>query len=294
MKAKLTLLSLLVAFGFAVFAQQIPNAGFETWTSSTNPDGWGTWESATGLPLGLTFKDTVDKVEGSASLKLITDSVQAGPQKRLIAGFASLGNVQYAPPSPISFVGLPFSYRPDTLFFAFKYTAPSADTAVVQLVFTSGDSTVLAGGVTLGVTNTWLNIYVPLTPAYVSSLTPDTIIVQFQSSLGVGVQGSTLHVDDIAFGYVNLPNALQELADRLNVAVYPNPAAEVITVATDENTSGFKISIIDISGKVMGVTNLSGQKTEIKLTEFANGTYIYRIADKSGNILKQGRFNVVK
>ena len=82
---------LAVAFGAAAFAQQIPNSGFETWTSPNNPDNWATWESAIGAPLGLATKDTSSKVEGAASIKIKTDSIQAGPSKRLIPGFVYFG-----------------------------------------------------------------------------------------------------------------------------------------------------------------------------------------------------------
>src|SRR5687768_9309859 len=98
MKTNFTLLVLLTVSLFT-YGQQLPNAGFETWTSPLNPDGWATWESATATPLGLATKDTVDKIEGTASLKLKTDSVQAGPQKLLIAGMASLGTAAYMPPN---------------------------------------------------------------------------------------------------------------------------------------------------------------------------------------------------
>ena len=103
-----------------------------------------------------------------------------------------------------------------------------------------------------------------------------------------------MHIDVVLFGYVNLPSALQEVADKLNFNVYPNPTTDLITVSADENANDFRVVISDISGKLVSVNNLEGQKTGINVSQFSNGTYIYRIADKTGNVLKQGKFNVVK
>ena len=128
--------------------------------------------------------------------------------------------------------------------------------------------------------------------------TPDTLGLQFYSSVdyspGGGIKGSVLHVDGVLFGYVSLPSGLKEIADKLNVNLFPNPASDMITVSSDENADGYRMVISDINGKLVSANELSGQRTNISLTDLANGTYIYRIADKTGNILKQDRFNVVK
>ncbi|MES2619719.1 MAG: T9SS type A sorting domain-containing protein [Bacteroidota bacterium] len=295
MKAKFTLLTFFVAAFFAANAQQIPNAGFETWTNPGNPDGWGTWETATGAPLGLATKDTVLKREGNASLKLKTDSVQAGPQKLLIPGMASLGAAVYSPPN-INFFGIPFTFRPDTLFFSYRYAPVGSDTAWLELQISGTAGDLLAGGLPLTSTlGQWVDIFVPLT-GDIAPGAVDSIRILFTSSLpsGFGIQGSVLNVDAIRVGYVALPNALQEVANKLNIAVYPNPVKDVIIISADQNTEGLRAVISDITGKIVSVNELSGQKTAINLSELSNGMYIYRIADKAGNIFKQNKFNVVK
>ena len=49
-----------IALSFGAMAQQLPNGSFETWTSVTNPDSWGTIASAFGSPAYAYFatKDT--------------------------------------------------------------------------------------------------------------------------------------------------------------------------------------------------------------------------------------------
>lgn len=295
MKTKFTLLALLVGSFFATNAQQLPNASFETWTSPNNPDGWGTWESAIGAPLGLATKDTAVKVLGAASVKVKTDSVQAGPSKRLIAGLVSAGSISYAPPV-VSFLGVPFTYRPDTLFFLYKYAPVLTDSAYVEIEVSGTTTTLLAGGLSLPSTaGQWFEVGLPLT-AQITAGAVDSIRVFFSSSVPgtTGFAGTVLNVDGVRFGYVTLPNAIQELADKLDVSIYPNPASELLTISTAESTEGFTVTVADVTGKIVAAQNLQGNRTTIDVSEFANGTYIYRIADKAGIIVKQDRFTVAK
>ena len=75
MKAKFTLLTVLAIAFFSAQAQTIPNNGFDTWTSSLNPDGWATYGSAFGFNFGLCAKDSIDKVVGPNSVRVYSDSV---------------------------------------------------------------------------------------------------------------------------------------------------------------------------------------------------------------------------
>ena len=295
MKTKFTLLSFLIATFFAVSAQQLPNASFETWTSPNNPDGWGTWESAIGAPLGLATKDDTVKILGTSSVKIKTDSVQTGPTKRLIAGFVSSGSIEYAPPV-VSFLGVPFTYRPDTLVFLYKYAPVSTDSAYVEIEVSGTTTALLEGGIQLpGTAGQWYELSIPTT-AQISAGAVDSIRVKFASSTPgtSGFQGSVLNVDAVRFGYVTLPNAIQELANSLDVTIYPNPASELLTISTAESTEGFTVTVADVTGKIVAAKNLQGNRTTIGVSEFANGTYIYRIADKAGIIVKQDRFTVAK
>jgi hypothetical protein len=199
MKTKFTLFAALLIAAVAN-AQQLNNAGFENWTNG-NPDSWATWESTIGAPLGLVKKDTASKVEGTASIQIKTDSVQAGPTKRLIAGFAFYGTVIYAPPS-ITFVDAAFAYKPDTLFFSYKYTPAGNDTAVLELSVSGPTGAPFGGGLPLVSTQgNWVNVYVPLASYLANIPTVDSLSLLFTSSNGGGVQGSVLNVDGIRLGY---------------------------------------------------------------------------------------------
>ncbi|MCW5907932.1 MAG: T9SS type A sorting domain-containing protein [Chitinophagales bacterium] len=299
MKTKFTLLTAFVATFVALNAQQVPNGGFENWGISYKPDGWATVDGIFGSPLGFTTKDTVDKVEGSASIKLVSDSLSLVPQAGVIPGLASLGTATYAGGQP-AFYGIPFAFRPDTLFFSYKYSTPGADTAGVQIVlFKSGSSPVLAGGIPLGTTNNqWVNAYVILTPNYSSAATPDTLLIQFFASfndVAPNVKGSTLLVDRVRFGYVNPPStSIANVADNGTISVYPNPASDIINIAADVNLAGYTFEVMDVTGKVVTAATLTGETSTVNISELTKGNYIYRITDKSNAPVKQSKFAIVK
>ena len=300
MKTKFTILALLFAGFFSANAQQIPNGSFDDWsTNPLAPNEWTTYEALFGMPLGLSFRDTVDKVVGPASLKLVADSIPGQPAYGVVPGLASLGSGTMTPQGPVTY-GIPFAFRPDTFYFGFKYVTPGSDTAGIGLglkkngVYLLNNPNFLAY-IPLTSQPQWGLGYLPLASYYLNQNTPDTLEIQLSASLiGTSVQGSTLHVDGVFFGYVNLPSALQEVADKLNITVYPNPATDAITITTDENVDGFKALVCDINGSIVSATTLAGNRTIINLSTLANGTYIYRVADKTGNIIRSDRFTVAK
>ena len=134
MKAKFTLVLVLLLGVLFSNAQQVPNSSFDTWTSPLAPDDWSTYESAFGFSLGLSAKDTVDKVVGPASISIKSDSIPGFPSYGVLSGIASLGGVSTAGGAP-EFLGAPFTYRPDTLFVLYKYVPAGADTSVIVFGF---------------------------------------------------------------------------------------------------------------------------------------------------------------
>ncbi len=204
MKTKFTLLTALVVAFFALNAQQVQNGSFETWTSPSAPDGWATLDAIIPpiAPSGLSMKDTVDKVDGAASVKLTSTYIALANDT--VPGMLSLGTGFFNGASP-QFYGTPFAYRPDTLFFSYKYTPTGNDTAYLGLgAHKTGGSWVLNGGLLLtGTAGQWANVFIPLTDNYTDTTgTIDTLMIQFISSANQPRLGSTLNVDAVSLGYV--------------------------------------------------------------------------------------------
>jgi len=299
MKAKFTLLAILAVAFFSTKAQTIPNAGFETWTSPLNPDGWSTISSAFGFNLGLCKKDSLDKVVGANSVNVYADSIPGQPGYGVVSGVVSTGTASAAG-GPPTFAGIPFAFRPDTLFFAYKYTSPGLDTAAVSMAMTKNGSTVFINGYTdiyvpLDPTSQWVLAYIPITSVYANStITPDTLLLQFSASfLDNPIKGSTLHVDGVFFS-ASASTGVNDLTNNIEVSVFPNPATDQLNITADLNLEGHKVVITDMNGKLVRIRPLINGVNSIELSDVASGTYIYRIADKNGFFVKQDRFTVAK
>jgi len=301
MKTKFTLLAMLAVAFFSAQAQTIPNNGFETWTSPLNPDGWATYSSAFSFNIGLCAKDSLDKVVGANSVRVYSDSIPGQPNYGVIAGLVSTGTATSAG-GPPTFIGIPFAFRPDTLFFAYKYTSPGSDTAAVSLTMTKNGATVFAGGYNslylgLDTISQWALVYTPITSFYLNStIVPDTLLLEFTSSIrgnGQRPKGSTLHVDQVFFS-ASTVSGIDDVTANVEVNVFPNPASDVLNINSDMNLDGHKVVVTDLNGRLVRIRPLTNGANQIELSEVASGTYIYRIADKNGRFIKQDRFNVVK
>jgi hypothetical protein len=296
MKARFTLLAALFVAFFSAQAQTIPNAGFETWTSPLNPDNWSTYSSAFGFNLGLCAKDSLDKVVGNNSVRVYADSIPGQPAYGVIAGVVATGTASAGAQGP-KFSGIPFAYHADTLFFAYKYTSPGNDTANVVISMTKNGSGVFVNGysalsVSLDTTSQWGLVYIPLSTAYANAtITPDTLLLIFQSANRQQTKGSTLHVDQVFFSQ-SQTTGIEDLNVTYNVSIFPNPVSSELKVQAD--VVGGQIVITDLNGKLVRIRPLEGPVTSVDMSDVASGTYIYRIADKNNRFVKQDKFNVVK
>lgn len=291
MKTKFTLIASMLVFFFGVNAQQLSNPGFETWTDPKNPDGWTTFASLVGAPIGLATKDTADKVQGTASVKIKTDSIQAGPQGTiLLAEVVSLGTGQYAPPS-INFTPVYFPFRPDTLFFAYKYTTLAPDTAFLSIEAKNGATSLINGGLPLPFTSQWNLIFIPITGNYANASSPDSMLLQFTSSIGAGKAGSSLNVDAVRFGYVNLPSFIDDIRNDIKVSVFPNPSNNVVNIEMSEAVSNATVMVYDMNGRVMTHEFMTGSNHQLNVNNWATGLYTYVVLSGDKAVSK-GRLSV--
>ena len=204
MKTKITFLAILAFAFFSGFGQQVPNGSFESWSNGYYPDGWSTIERAEGVPLNLvSFPDSSTFTEGHVSAEILADSIAPIPAAGVVPGFLSLGTTDTAG-GGINFIGIPFTYRPDTFVFDFKLASPNADTGFAQLFLTQNSvNTVLGVQIPLSNTNGWVHVAVPLAAYYQLNITPDTLLIQFfTTNPQAAVNHDTLHIDGIRFGYV--------------------------------------------------------------------------------------------
>jgi hypothetical protein len=293
----------------------LPNGGYENWTSGANsrPVGWSTVESAAGslaFLLGgkqFTTKETTpaNVTEGAASAKLKSDSVTVTGQGSflipgtLILGTATLNTANLGGGGlPIDVSGYPFTYRPDSLRFTYKYVPTGSDTGSVIAAITaySGGSTKRVASADLrftGTGNSFITATIPFDyDSTNGNLTPDTLNSFILSSGTAGRVGSTLWIDDVKLVYNNQPNGISEVSiSAYAVKVFPNPASAVLNFVANTSLDNAVATVYAIDGrKVLEQTVVSDKITTDALT---TGKYLFNIT-RDGKIVGQGNFNISK
>jgi len=69
-------------------------------------------------------------------------------------------------------------------------------------------------------------------------------------------------------------------------SVYPNPAHTTVTIEPEENSSGNKLYITDLAGKIVATLNPDHERTTIDISTLARGTYLIGQADRRKRSVK--------
>lgn len=77
------------------------------------------------------------------------------------------------------------------------------------------------------------------------------------------------------------------------VKFYPNPATTQITFdLQDSYQPGTSIAIFSFLGKKMTEAKAASARTNILLTNFNRGVYIFYVRDAAGKVIENGKFQV--
>ena len=306
MKKILPLLFTCAFFGIG-HAQQ-PSMDFETWNPPPfgfpNPQGW-----TSANIFGSAINDTVchkatspDVHSGNFSMKL--ETIKLGFNLGASAGvpdtvcFALTGNIVSSPSLSIK-PGFPFTGRPSSLQYYYKYSPSGNDSATAGMFLTkwmgSYRDTVAKGKAVMGAISGFTLDSVPLSynPVYATSGNPDTAIIYFASSnirsiavLTGGVLsiqynstkiGSKLWVDDLMLTPVGIKeNGLNELTN-----IFPVPATETLNL-TFKNNKWRKIIISNPCGNEVENTETENNDLIINTSKYPSGVYYLTVQQKSG------------
>ena len=304
---KKTLLSVLISgTSFCLFAQ--PTMDFETWTGN-DPQGWisGNAIMLLGNPQSV-FKETIaaNVHGGTASMKIVTVTLTNNPDPTAIPdpmGAAFPGKVNLAPLSMKD--GYDYFSRPATCSFWYKYAPTGGDSSSCFIMLskwngTSRDTLGVGGLVMMSAASfTQGTVNMIYDPVFSNTL-PDSMRIYFTATcyttLTCGTAGSTLWVDDVTFaGW----NGINEHQNAQGVALFPNPAADhvTVTVAGLEEES-YVVVAYDATGRSVASASLSlfnGRRSGILNTSaLSSGLYSYSILDKNGKAVRAGKFSVVR
>lgn len=297
-----------------LYAQQLPNVSFESWSSALAPDAWGTWGGAiSALPsLGrLVTRDTMpgNRTNGKSSMKLIVDTMTLPAQGfSTISGFASLGGASYHQSSQLN--GIQFGYyryavRPDSLFFDYKYlpAAGYTDSALISVLLSRFDTATKTRKYLLNFTQVidsssqWRTRVIPLIPLYDQTVVgaPDSLQIILYSSYSAAHAGTTLWIDSLHFDASVVPvTGISDMSIKQGVMAYPNPADAELHILTQPAQQGAELSVYDMSGREIYKAGVEKQTTTIDTHTWAQGSYLIQLLSADQLTRYRGRVQIVK
>lgn len=282
---------LLVSFYFYQASAQnaIPNPGFENWVNGgtffsgyQNPQGWGTLNSATSL-LGVeTVKRTTEAQfvhSGNSAIKLETFYINL--LNRPAQGICVTGSINIDTEEIEG--GLSYNLRPDNFSGWYQYYPAGADTGQVAAVLTKWnlllqkrDTVAIAGKWFLEQNNSYQQFVAPF--EYWSEISPDTLmVILVSSSQFEPVVGSVLYLDDLS---MNFTTSVQNQTAKSNIAVYPNPASEVIHFEFSERGT-FEVYSLNGTFTSSGIVNAG--INSIVVDKWSPGIYMLNIYAETGD-----------
>jgi hypothetical protein len=233
---KKLLFILTLTFAVSAKAQNIPNAGFESWTAGfgyDDPNSWGTLNALSIFDIPISVTKSTERHGGAFSAKVETMStIDSTGQETPSPGFMFIGSVNILQQTGV--LGTSFTARPDSLVGWVKCNSVNGDTSGIALQLTKWDSIALTqeqlgfgSFITTSTSTSFYRFSVPI--EYVSENTPDSISVFVLSSIGNGQIGSAIWVDDLSLIYNT--SSIGEL-NSPSFEVFPNPVNDELSISS--------------------------------------------------------------
>ena len=250
----------------SVTPQALPNASFENWTIEEviEPDFF---ETTNRLLQANDFEPNVIEVSGAQAgnsaaelsvLDLLFFQIPGILTNGSIDGQGNISN------------GTAYAAQPDSMTGYYMATLGAADdTCMIQVTFTENGNildqqTFLITDGAFSWTKFTLNFDLPIDP-------DSMLIVAITGTAG----GTSMTIDNFEFHGEDL--GVEEAKD-LTFSMYPNPAADFITVSSESVIS--EIKIVDLAGKVVLETKPNTTVKMISVSSLPSGVYLVEL--KSG------------
>lgn len=291
MKQHLLALSVITATALTALGQ-IPEAGFENWSSGNcgEPTGWSTVNGSTSI-LGLCTaqRETANPYSGSSALKIQTGQL-GFPVFQTVPGLVSNGTINIQSQSVSG--GVPFTDRPTAFTGWYRAEPVNGDTYSMIAVLineVTGDSVGVAIFEGTSTVTDWTFFSQPV--QYLNQQTPTLLqITMFASDPNNPQIGSTVYFDEL--DYESITVGISE-TERERIMVYPNPVINEVYFELGEIEQAV-VSIYNMIGVRIMESNLSGMNNRLDMTSLPSGTYIWQLASLEGEPIKTGKFLVVE
>lgn len=283
-----SLLILFVLTGFILNAQ-IPNAGFESWTSMgsyENPDHWGNMNATTAPSAIYTTIKGTPGASGNYYTKLTTK--EAGGV--ITPGIIVSGQLNTSTWQPAS--GFAYTQRAETLKGKYQFMGYNNDVATIAAWLTKWnislnkrDTIATLYKNTTGMIHVWTDFTIPF--LYRSTLAPDTAVIMISSSSTSPKKNSFIWLDDLFLDGLVTSVKSDKLFEEVNI--FPSPARNEVNLSflSDKNYVT-EILVLDNVGKIISQTEVEVRngsnliKTDLVRLHPAPGMYFLSLKTPSG------------
>ncbi len=280
----------IIVLSLSFFAQ-IPNNGFETWTtigSHVNPDNWGCLNDVTAANSTTIFTCTKGTPgnPGTAYLKLVSRSISG---LGIVPGIAVCGTLDVASRKPKS--GFPYAIRSQKLTGKWQHMSDS-DQGYIDVLLSAWNNTLnkrdtvaYAHRILGAMAMSWANFSINLN--YISGATPDSAIIFFSASPTVAVSGDYLYIDNLAFTGTVIGTEINDTKISNNkINIFPNPCQNILNISLFAESPEYVIvQIYDITNRLIKTENLGAAsgiiEKSISTNTLSKGLYLMNIL--SGN-----------
>lgn len=280
MKTKLhSLFILLFAFATANTSAQIPNSGFENWSSFgsyMNPNDWATTNS---FSTSSFYPVTRDPSHYPASVG--TYSIRLENNTALLPNYEARGVAKSQDTVVNSNPAFPIIGHPTSLTGYYKFAPLNGDTMTIKVDLFNGGGSVASGSFTTATSaSIWTSFNIPIS----SYTTADSGYIVFrayangQASIPHG--NSVLNVDNLNFD--NLITVISEIEIGNKISIYPNPFSSTTTLQTDKVFKDATLTVYNSFGQTVAqIKNLSGQTATLSRDNLPSGLYFIRLTEEN-------------
>lgn len=311
MKKTITLLSAALTAG-CLFAQTVPNSGFETWTNNNEtmttysvPQGWVTgdiyYTALANLGGDATYNvhsvtQTSSAHGGSSAVHMSVDVSSAGDTiSGLVYSAPTLANLSNVL-TQTGMSGFPMTGRPANLNGYYKLSGNNSETGACAILITkwntatnTRDTLYFNENLFITVnTNTWTQFSFPLTYAFAEN--PDSMLIGFGliNMTGTYNLASTFDIDDLTLTG-NVPIGIDEHSSAIPAAtLFPNPVSTTATLSLPGTSfHNATLNVYDVNGQLVSHTEgENGDVIYFNREALPAGMYFYSIRQENAVLAK--------
>ena len=285
MKRIIILLSAIIFTSSAI--AQIPNSGFEIWTSAGSymtPTGWDNMDSMTSSLSVYSCMQGTPGSPGSYFLKLVSKNAGLG----VVPGIAMSGKMNVTTMQPQS--GFALASRPQSLTGSWQYMAYGSDQGFIYAQLTKWNTTTMKRDTVAvalqnltGMVMAWGTFTINLN--YLSGSYPDSALIILSASGASPVNNSYLYIDNLAFTGSVPGTAVANTLLNNSISVYPNPTKNLVVIESNNLVTGTKVQCIDVVGKIVkeDIISAGTNKYSLNIQGLQTGTYFVKISNQFGD-----------